>query len=90
MQLEEKSAFLIKSVKKVEKQLATNNKPKSKSVQEKKDVESIIKKASDLTDNQKYKEAIQHLSEAIVLAPTRVDLLLKRSRVYFEIAKYKK
>lgn len=88
--LQDTPVFVNKAQKKVDKQTVENKKPGIQSGKGVKDVEPIFKMALEFIDKKAYKEAVQTLSMAIDLAPTRADLLLKRSWVYFEIAKYQK
>uniref|UniRef100_A0A1B6MQ56 C3H1-type domain-containing protein n=1 Tax=Graphocephala atropunctata TaxID=36148 RepID=A0A1B6MQ56_9HEMI len=82
------AAFVSKAVKKVINTTAVPELPKQK--KEIKDVNSIINDAINYEKSNNYKEAVLLLSEAINLSPRRIDLILKRSHLYYELAKFEK
>lgn len=85
--LDVKAAFVSKALKKIKNgPLLEEPKPKKKVV----DLDTIINKFIQYESVDNFKEAIQYLSEAISLAPKRIDLLLKRSLLYYEHAKFEK
>lgn len=82
-----KAAFVSKALKKIKTgPLLKEPKPKKEVV----DLDTIINKFIQYESVDNFKEAIQYLSEAISLAPKRIDLLLKRSLLYYEHAKFEK
>lgn len=85
--LDVRAAFVSKALKKIKNgPLLEEPKPKKKVV----DLDTIINKFIQYESVDNFKEAIQYLSEAISLAPKRIDLLLKRSLLYYEHAKFEK
>lgn len=81
------AAFVSKALKKI-KNGPPLEEPKLK--KEVVDLDTIINKFIQYEKVDNFKEAIQYLSEAISLAPKRIDLLLKRSLLYYEHAKFEK
>lgn len=83
-----KAAFVSKALKKIKNGpiKLEEPKPKKKVV----DLDTIINKFIQYESVDNFKEAIQYLSEAISLAPKRIDLLLKRSLLYYQHAKFEK
>lgn len=81
------AAFVSKALKKI-KNGPSLEEPKLK--KEVVDLDTIINKFIQYEKVDNFKEAIQYLSEAISLAPKRIDLLLKRSLLYYEHAKFEK
>lgn len=84
--LDVNAAFVSKAIKKV-KTVPILEEPKPK--KETKDLDSIINKFIHY-ESVDIQDAIHFLSEAINLAPKRIDLVLKRSLLYFNHAKFEK
>ncbi|XP_054260263.1 uncharacterized protein LOC128984907 isoform X2 [Macrosteles quadrilineatus] len=82
------AAFVSKAVKKVKniKNIPDDQKVKK----EAKDIDFLINKAQEYENSQCFKEAVQYLSEAITLKPESIELILKRSFYYFQLAKFEK
>ncbi|KAG8305754.1 hypothetical protein J6590_062062 [Homalodisca vitripennis] len=86
--LDMKAAFLSKAVKRVKNSMVVSEMPKQK--KNVIDINSIINDAIDYEKINNNEEALQLFSEAIHLAPRRFDLILKRSHLYYKLAKFEK
>uniref|UniRef100_A0A1B6EZA7 Uncharacterized protein n=1 Tax=Cuerna arida TaxID=1464854 RepID=A0A1B6EZA7_9HEMI len=87
-ELDMKAAFLSKAVKKIKNSSVVSQMPKQK--KNIIDINSIINDALEHEQNNNYEEAVELFSEAINLAPRRFDLILKRSHLYYKLAKFEK
>jgi histidyl-tRNA synthetase len=86
--LDVNAAFVSKAIKKAKN--ITIIPEDSKTKQDVKDINHLVKKAQEYENSQHFKEAVQYLSDAINLKPQSIDLILKRSYLYFELAKFEK
>lgn len=82
------AAFVTKAIKKVKHITVIPEESKNKN--NNKCVNSLITTAIDFENKQNFKGAVQNLSEAISLCPRRFDLILKRSSIYYQLAKFEK